>query len=400
METEGRAQRRHGRLTRAEITDLLGLTRSTVSVVLAGLLEEGAVVVIERGPGERGWGRPAEVLSLDPVAAQHVGIEFAHHRVEVVAVNPSLEVIASATRSYPHQTDWQRRCELAVELLDALDESGVPAPEVGVADAATAGGTLHFQRLQGVGVGLPGPNSAVWGDLPVGPSTAAVISDRVGRHFEERFGAPVLVDHHLRFAAMAESAWGQERAAVDDLLYLRLSQGCGGSLVNAGVVARGAHARAGELGHVFVERGPGAAPCRCGRRGCLEALVLVGAVLDRASRHDPALRTVDDLAAARHRPWFGPLLDEVPTAVGTVLGMAVVMLDPGEVVLSGEVTRLHPTFVERVATALRDEVLPGTEPPLVRLARLDRAGALGGVVAQLDGSRFGHGTGSSEEYPR
>src|SRR5699024_2493741 len=87
------------KLTRGEIAEALRLTRSTVSDILGGLLDQGIITDTEqRAPGGRG--RPAEVLGIHPGAVRFVGIDFSHSACTLCLANSAGKVIASATVEY------------------------------------------------------------------------------------------------------------------------------------------------------------------------------------------------------------------------------------------------------------------------------------------------------------
>ncbi|RMB62207.1 ROK family transcriptional regulator [Tessaracoccus antarcticus] len=356
-----------GRLTRNQISQRVGVTRSTVSEVLSGLRDEGAVVIADsvRMPGR---GRPAEVLSLDPSAARYMGIDFAHNRVLVLVTNASGHVIATDCRAYLPDQGWGARCAIAITLAEDFARSDL----------------LHYRFLQGIAIGLPGPNSALWDSSVVAAPLEPYqqVGARVCELFGKRFGVGVWVDHHIRFAALGE-ATHPNASAEGNLLYLRLSLGVGGAIVTGGLPVRGEHQLGGEAGHVIVDRSDRARDCRCGRRGCLETLASVGGVLQSCRELGLGVYTIDAAAEAVRDNHTAALevVNDVARVVGQVLGTAAVILDPAEIVLTGEVARLSVDFTARVAKALAGEVLPSVTIP-VRLAHLgDEAGALGAVAS-------------------
>jgi predicted NBD/HSP70 family sugar kinase len=292
--------RQYGALSRGDISDRVGLSRTTVSEITGHLLDRGAITVLDTDAGGRvGSGRPAERLALDPGSGQFLGVDFGHRRVHVAVADATHEIIAAGTARYGEATGWTDRLQAAFDLIGRLaTDSGV-----------------HFGALQGIGVGVPG-----WGNrLP---------ADGVTEAFTERFGAPVIIDNNVRFAGLAEAARAH---TVRDVLYLRLSDGVGGALIVGGRLVRGAAGYAGEFGHVTIagERG---APCRCGKRGCVETVASVPAILARCRELDVPMDDLDQMRAAVRiaHPTVDRVLREAGTAVGRVLGAAAMTLNPGE----------------------------------------------------------------------
>lgn len=361
------ALRSHGALSRGELAKRVGLSRTTLSEITASLLHRGAIVVADTDAATRaGSGRPAERLALDPDSGQFLGVDFGHRRVHVVVADASHEVIASGAERYADDTPWPERITIAFDLIDRLSR------ETGA----------HYGALQAIGIGVPGPYTGAGGDMPVVSWKRQLAPDGVDRAFGDRFGAPVIVDNNTRLAALAEAIARPD--AVDNLVYLRLSDGVGGGLVVSGRLVTGSRGFAGELGHVTAD--PAGAACRCGKRGCLETIASVPAILRACRRAGADVETLADLAVAiaKGDPAVDGVLRDVGAAVGRVLGAAAMTLNPREVVIGGEIVHIAPVIVDQAAATLRYELysIPSDQPHIVRAAQLlDSDGALGAIAA-------------------
>ncbi|WP_430647392.1 ROK family transcriptional regulator [Agromyces sp. GXS1127] len=361
------ALRAHGALSRGELAKRVGLSRTTLSEITANLLQRGAIIVADTDAATRaGSGRPAERLALDPDSGQFLGVDFGHRRVHVAVADASHEIIAQGVERYDDDPPWAERLEIAFELIDRISR------DTGV----------HFGALQSIGIGVPGPYTGALAGMPAVSWKNQLAPDGVDLAFAERFGAPVVVDNNTRLAALAEAISRPD--AVDNLVYLRLSDGVGGGLVVSGRLVTGSRGFAGELGHVTAN--PSGAACRCGKRGCLETIASVPAILRACSEAGADVETLADLAAAvaKGDPAVDAVLREVGSAVGRVLGAAAMTLNPREVVIGGEIVRIAPVLVEQAAATLRYELysIPSDQPHIVRAAQLrDSDGALGAIAA-------------------
>lgn len=361
------ALREHGALSRTQIAEVIGLSRTTLSDITSHLLERGAIVVVDTDAETRaGRGRPAERLALDPASGQFMGVDFGHRRVHVAVADASHEIVASGSARYAEDVAWPVRLQVAFELIDRMSaESGV-----------------HYGALQGVGIGVTGPypDEPVREDVPHGAAAAEFHRASVDEAFGARFGAPVVVDNNSRLAALAEASFGD--GAVEHLLYVRLSDGVGGGLVVGGKLVRGSTGQAGELGHVTVRpRGP---VCRCGKNGCLETVASVPAVLAAVRAEGLPVHDLDDLAAAvaRAHPAADRVLRDAGAAVGHVLATVALAVNPAEIVVGGQIARVAPVILEQVRATMTYELFPGGGAPTVRAAHLsDDDGALGALAA-------------------
>jgi predicted NBD/HSP70 family sugar kinase len=360
-------------LTRGEISERLGLTRSTVSEVLASLRGEG-ILEASLSPPDGGRGRPAEVLRIHPGAVRSIGLDYAHGQVTACLANSAGELVASGSMPYPFSTGWETRVRHGVDLVHSL-----------------ATGDVHLGPLAGIGIGLPGPNSATWqGFHRLGDAMEPfhLVRARIREVFGEQFDAPVLVDHHIRFAAMQEAATA---GGVDrSLVYLRLSTGIGGAVVGGRVALRGSNLLAGEIGHMVVDRSDSSSDCRCGRRGCLETVASKGAVQDRwraLAGDDQDLESLEAALGASD-PAALSLLTEIARTVGHVVGVAALVMDPDEVVIAGEVGALLAHALPALQEAVAAEVLTSADLT-VRIAGVDpEQGARGAITALRTGDEI------------
>ena len=72
----------------------------------------------------------------------------------------------------------------------------------------------------------------------------------------------------------------KKQESLEDWLVVKLGTGIGSAIVINGRLYRGANGGAGEIGHICVD--PEGPICRCGQRGCLEA-VYGAAGIERAA---------------------------------------------------------------------------------------------------------------------
>ncbi|WP_345521538.1 ROK family transcriptional regulator [Nocardioides conyzicola] len=344
------ALRERGGLSRSQIAERVGLSRTTLSEITGVLIGRGAIIVTKTdGDVRRGSGRRAELLALDPSSGQFLGVDLGHTRVRMVVADAAHEELASGVATYDASLGWPARRQAAFDLIDAV------AVEHG----------LHFGALQGIAVGVAGPDAGA----------------RHAAHeaFAERFDCPVVVDNNTRLAALAEA---MTEDTPGDLAYVRLSDGIGGGLVIGGRLVAGGLGAAGEFGHVRVVRGdqPGAR-CRCGKRGCLETVASLPAVIAAAGVPDAAALAA---AVAAGDPDATSAVDTAADALAKVLADAALVLSPARIVIGGSLPRVAPQIVARVAAAVGAELAAvGSGLPDVRAARLDDEDGVRGAIAAL-----------------
>jgi hypothetical protein len=192
-----------GAATRAELARTTGLAPSTVTSLVAGLLEEG--LVVEGGEVNGGVvGRPGQVLKLGRKAGVVVGIDLGRRHLKTAVSDLSHGVLARQERA---KSSDQHASE-DIELIAAMVEEVLSAAGVG------------RHEVLAVAMGLPGPvhTTGELGDSTILPGWVGV---RAQEALTEALGLPVRVDNDANLGALSESKWGAG-AGVADLVYLKV----------------------------------------------------------------------------------------------------------------------------------------------------------------------------------
>ncbi|MER7362820.1 ROK family transcriptional regulator [Nonomuraea wenchangensis] len=326
---------RTGPHTRAALAERTGLTKTTVSSLVADLLEAG--VVSERGAvrgGERG--RPGVAVSLSGQRVATLGLEVNIDYLAACVVDLTRAVRLRRTR--PADNRNSDPAEI-LGLLRALARETI--------EAAEAGGL----RVMGAALAVPGTvEDGVLRSAPHLGWRDVRVADLAG-------DLPLAIDNEANLAALGELWFGSREA---DFLYVSGEIGIGAGLVVGGALFRGTYGLAGELGHVVVV--PDGPACRCGGRGCLEVyagqdallgpLESVTALVEQLEAGEP--RALEACARAGH-------------ALGVALTSAVHLLDPGRIVLGGVFAPLFPWLDAPVKDGLGARLgqMRGAPPPLV-----------------------------------
>jgi glucokinase len=164
----------------------------------------------------------------------------------------------------------------------------------------------------------------------------------------DRTGSTVVVENDLNAAT-----WGAHvLSGADDLAYVSLGTGLAAGFVLDGVLRRGAHGAAGEIGHVPVD--PDGPLCSCGQRGCLE-LRASGSALTAAWPSDGETPPAEALfaAAATGNPAAVSVRDRFAAGVADAIRMLGLAVDPRAIIIGGGVAHLGEPLLVAVTAALR-----------------------------------------------
>ncbi len=279
--------------TRADLARSTGLTRVTISDLVAELIADG--LIAETGQTtETRPGKPATMLMVRDDTRDIVALDIS-----------TPDSISGGVFS----VTGDRRDMVSADLRSATGEEAVDAV---VALTATLVERCHNPIL-GIGVGTPGivstdglvlqaPNLG-WRDFPLKQRLA------------DAFAVPVVVENDANAAVMAERSYAAQPA---DLLRVQISRGVGAGLLLAGTLVAGSSYAAGEIGHVVVEQD--GEPCPCGKRGCLETWASTPNLRRRVAA-DPSRRD--------------ETLSEAGCRLGIALAPIVSMLDLADIILDG-----------------------------------------------------------------
>ena len=325
---------REGPRYRARLAAETGLTKKTVSALVADLIDRELVEELDT-PRPGTVGRPATDVASAGRTVGGLGLEINVDYVAACVVDLTGEVRVR------HRRDGDNRGAPTERVVRGLRRLAVAA----LGDAAAqrircAGATLALPGLvdPASGTRFVAPNLHWLGDHGDAPAAALRLAGL----------DPVRADNEANLAALAELRFGAGRR-LSSFVYVSGGIGIGAGVVLDGQLLRGAHGFAGELGHVVVD--PAGSPCACGARGCLE-------VSDRS-----------------------------PLAVATALRSVVHLLDPEGVVLGGSFAALGEGYAAEVGRHVRRLTLGARwHPSTVVPSSLGAdAALLGAATAALDG---------------
>ncbi|GAA2345918.1 ROK family transcriptional regulator [Streptomyces cuspidosporus] len=322
-----------GPLTAGQLKSLTGLSRPTIADLVERLRGAGLIAVVgETGADRRGPN--ARVYGIVADSAHVAGVDVRARSVAVCVADLLGHIHAEASLPVAADAEPARAAEATVDLVRRT--------------AAKAGA----ERLHHIGVGAPGLVDPATGELAATEALPRWHRE-LSTALQGAFGAPVLLENEVNLAAVAEQRLGVVRDR-DTFVLLWLGHGVGAAVVLDRELRRGASGGTGEIGFMPV---PGTAglPSATGCDGGFHSLVsspAVGALArelgmpadaaDDAPAAEAAVRAAVE-AGKRGEPFLDALAGRI--AVGAAAVCAV--LDPGCVVLGGEMGRAGGTALAR-----------------------------------------------------
>lgn len=367
-------------MSRADLARRSGLSTTSITAVIAQLLDAGHVV--ERVPGETEprVGRPPIEVALVPGSLAVCGIQIGVGIVRVGICDALADVVRADGFDFdvsePPEQVLRAVADHVSALVAAMDLEA-PLAAVGVATPSTVD---PEQRRTVMSLNLGWNEVDIAGEL------------------ENLLRTPTVIDHNVRAMALAEARYGVGRG-VPHLAYVYVRTGVGAGLIMHGEPFRGGIHGGSELGHLrVVEKGR---VCNCGATGCLETVVSeprLGEQVAAVAVDDPdgvvatAMKGRQNLfdiletasTAADHRAQV--ILDDLVGHLAPALASLVNLLNPELIVLGGIFADAPETTYERVRRALRAEAFPVLRDAVSveRTALGLDAGVVGGAAVALD----------------
>lgn len=307
---------RSGTQSRADLARETGLTRVTISDLVAELMLEGLIIETGQREGARP-GKPATMLDLNREAFQIIGIDLsAYETFRGAVLDLDGQILSRAELPLNKATGTDATALVAALTEQLVEKATLPVLGIGV-------GSPGIVDL--AGVVLSAPNLG-W------------IAEPLQATLTEQFGLPVLVSNDANVAALAEHSFGN---ADSDMMVVKIGHGVGAGLLLDGTPLFGSRFAAGEIGHVVVGT-DGGALCKCGKHGCLETWVAV-----------PRLTAALEKSPAD----ANKILTEAGQRLGIALAPVVGALNLSEIVLSGPTELLDGALATATIETLRSRTM-------------------------------------------
>ena len=326
-------------------------SRSKTNAIAAGLIEEG--LLDEAGVQHSTGGRRPETLCVHRRIGVLVGIDIGATSLDIALLRPDLGIIAR----HAQQADVQAgpgpiMARLRTLLPAMLAQNGI-APD----------------RVLAVGIGVPGPVNFAAGQLVNPPLMPGWDSYAIREDLREITDAPIFVDNDVNLMALGV-LWRQ-RKQIENFLVIKVGTGIGCGIVCHGELYRGSTGSAGDIGHICAD--PEGPLCRCGNRGCVEAMAAAPAIVAMGveaaqSGRSPALAErlatkglleAGDIGAASRAgdAEADAIVRRSGRLIGQVLAALVNFYNPSHIFIGGGVSAIGPMFLAAIRQSVNQRSL-------------------------------------------
>ncbi|NEM90729.1 ROK family transcriptional regulator [Galbitalea soli] len=363
------AIKRHGGLTQVELAGATGLSPATVSNIVKELTASG---VLHTTPSTRS-GRRAQHVTLARALGIVAGVHFSQRHMRVALSDVANTVVAEhnmpLAKDHRADNELDKATRLIADMLDSVD--------------------AQMDEILAVGIAVPAPVDIATGEISRSGLMRGWDGISIADLMHRRIKRPVYVDNEANLGALAEFRLGAARGRTN-VAYLRLGQGIGAGLIINGAVFRGFSSGAGEFGHMTIdEHGP---LCRCGNRGCLEAIAGGPAILDSLREGNGPGKLSDVIVhAIAGDPLCTRAIADAARHIGIAAANVVNLIAPERIVVGGELARAGELLLGPLRHSLERSVVMSTDKvaDIVQGQLGERAELMGAVLYAIDRATIG-----------
>lgn len=338
--------RRAGGISRVALAQATGLTKGSVTELVARLVDQG--LLSERVSAPSGRGRPRVGLEIVADAGFAVGLSPASLNALSVDI---IDMNGDRIFSQLHEIDGLDVHSISGNAITAIEQ------------AITRSGIAH-RYFRHAGIILPGQVDRRNGVILWLPHSGMHEPVAIGPQVEKALGFPATIDNRATVVARAEHWFGAGQSLDNFSCIAILERGMGGARYRNGHLQTGFNGSNSEIAHIKIAFENGRA-CFCGASGCLGAYASVGGMIghyaSQTGRADFAMGAGAFAALVQDaRSGNGQALGIFETA-GRALGTAVAShineTDPGRILIVAAEPDLAVMIRQAFDDALREHCL-------------------------------------------
>lgn len=334
--------------SRAELSDLSGLSPPTVSAITKELLDEGWLHHV--GDGVSQGGKPRQLLKMNQDARYVGAIQMNREKIRIRITNLIGTVVAEEQFKIG-SVDSQAICKEAARRFWDLLISQQMDPQI----------------LLGVGVVVPGVvnGRGFVSNAPEFGWDREPIKEYLLNEFENRF--LVWVENDVKLAAMGD-AW--KRKALSGIsVYVHLDRGIGAGILIDGKLFKGSKFAAGEIGNMIVDSKTQIASKSSGQAGSFGIF-----------EHQYGLAA---LSMSERNAEEASFREEwIVTHIAYAIVNVIALLDPDTIVFGGAMTARIDNFLGKISNVLFG--LVESTPRMYITPLGDDASLIGAVIAVIE----------------
>lgn len=319
-------------ISRADIAQISGLNKTTVSSLVGELLEEE--LIYESGPGESSGGRRPVILHFNKNAGYAIGIDIGVNYVLCVLTDLKGKILIERNQ-YVNRTPYSSIISTLQGMVQSLIDE-MPSSKYGIV---------------GMGVGVPGIVNKE-GSVLLAPNLGWT-NIHLKEDLEKLFRVPVMIENEANAGAVGEQQFGAGQD-YQNIIYISVGIGIGAGILINNELYQGKNGYSGELGHMIIEMN--GRRCNCGSRGCWEAYASEHALLEMADQSIDSLESLITLAENGDEVAQN-LFEQIGKYLGYGINNIINTFNPDQVIIGNRLALAKKWIEKSIRTTIESHTL-------------------------------------------
>ncbi|AYA77546.1 ROK family protein [Bacillus sp. Y1] len=319
-------------ISRADIAQVSGLNKATVSSLVNELLEEE--LIYESGPGESSGGRRPVILHFNKIAGYSIGIDIGVNYILCVLTDLKGNIVIEKNQTV-HKTSYATTIEMVKEMIQSLIAE-MPSSRYGIV---------------GIGVGVPGIVN-IEGTVLLAPNLGWK-TIQIKKDLEDVFHVPVIIENEANAGAFGEQQFGIGQN-YQNIIYISAGIGIGVGIILNNELYQGKNGFSGEMGHMIIDIN--GKPCNCGSRGCWEVYASEQALLEKAGENSNSLENLIQLANSDDKNAQN-LFTEIGAYLGYGINNIINTFNPDQVIIGNRLSMAKDWIEQPILSTIENHSL-------------------------------------------
>jgi predicted NBD/HSP70 family sugar kinase len=368
-------------IDRARVSKELGLSKTTLTIVVKDLIENKILEETGRGESTREGGKKPVLLNFREDIGYIIGITVGLKKIKVTLGNIKAQFLNELETDKTIDEDPDKTLKKISDLIKKLD-------------------IYKTGKILGIGIGIPGIIDHINGIVKFSPNLKGWENITVKKYFEDKFpGVKCYIDRETNLQIFAEKWFGQINSK--NFITIETGVGIGIGIIINDMIYRGNNDAAGEFGHTTIV--PHGSECHCGNYGCWETVATVRSFISKAKNGiekgiktklpdyyiNESLTFESIVNACQNGDEFSKeMLEEYAYWLGVGIANIVNVFDPELIIIYGSASQLGDMGIKIIKNIIASNALPRIKRSIeVKYSRFGKEariiGAFGLVIKNI-----------------
>lgn len=316
-----------GPISRANISKILGLTKATISAIVADLINRN--LVEEIGCDNTDFGRKPILLSFQKKSGYVVSVDVGVDTISVMMTDLQGENCRLKQIITPKIKEDV--LETLIQIIDSMKPEKVTTPYGLVGISLGIHGVVHDNKVS------------------FAPYYNLKDYDLAGR-LNEYFHTPVYLENEANLSVLGEKTFMHDYPNITNI---SVHSGIGLGILINNELYTGYNGRAGEFGHTIIEID--GKECPCGNHGCLEQYVSERALIKEFAKRKGLYNAAFDTLAASYQEGDSiavEIIDLFVKYMGICINNILNAYNPDIIIINSSFTIFFPELTKRIEESL------------------------------------------------